>query len=370
MKKTMKLLIGLFLAMTLFYACDDDDDIVDPVFLSKLEVTEFTSTAMMNNPMGNSELRKVQVYTPKDYDPNGSTAYPVVYLLHGLPFSENAFVSKSAWDPWIGGTSPFQSYPDFPEEGFKSWIDGLIESGKIDPMIIVMPNAMNENFGFSFYSNSNLNGRFEDYIVNDLVKFVDSNYKTLSNKDGRALIGFSQGAYAAVKFGMLYPQKFGVVAGHSGLLYLDGILMNGEAFVAENPDGFNGPDPDKFITSAVYAMSSAWSPNLNNPPFMVDLPFEFPSGDVIAEVRNRWLKQCAFNLMEQHQAQIRTLNGLYIDCGNQDELGMMAMVQAFEAKMTALGIEHTFETFEGGHFNRLYSRLELSLAFCSQRMGP
>ena len=45
----------------------------------------------------------------------------------------------------------------------------------------------------------------------------------------------------------------------------------------ENQGGFTGPDPTKFLTSAMYAMSAAWSPNLNNPPFYVDLPLEFQS---------------------------------------------------------------------------------------------
>ena len=365
--KNLIVLIRFFIAIILLQSCADDSD--EPVLLSQLEVREFTSISLMNNHMNNSEIRKMQVYTPKGYDQNNSNRYPVVYLLHGLPFSEESFVSKSTWDDWVGGTSPFQSYPDFPEEGFKNWIDGLIESGKIDPMIIVMPNAANNNYGFSFYTNSLLNGGFEDYIVNDLVKYMDSHYRTIANKDGRAVIGFSQGGYAAVKFGMTHSEIFGVVAGHSGLLYLDGMLSLGAMISAENPDGNVVPDPNKFFTSAMFAMSSAWSPNINNPPFMVDLPFLFPSGDVIPEVRNRWLEHCTFAIMDRYQAQIKSLNGIYVDCGTMDELGMTPIVEAFVAKMNAFGIDHTYETFEGGHFNKMFSRLETSLAFCSERMN-
>ena len=363
MKKLMYL-IGLLVAIVGFWSCENDKD--EPVLVSKLEVKEFTSEALMNNPIGNPEVRKMQVYLPKGYD-SGTEKYPVVYLLHGLPFTEESFISPETWDPWIGGASPFQSYPDFPENGFKNWIDGLIDSGLIAPMIIVMPNA-DSMYGFSFYSNSILIGGFEDYIVNDLVNFMDTNYRTLTNKDGRAVIGFSQGGYAAVKFGLLHPDEFGVIASHSGLLYIDGMLSLGDVVIAENPIGFVGPDKDKFLTSAMYAMSSAWSPNLNDPPYMVDLPFDWDSGAIIPSVREKWLEHDVFTMLDKHSESLKSLNGVFIDCGALDELGMTPMVDAFCQKMEAMAIDHTFENFQGGHFTDMYARLERSLAFVSEKM--
>ncbi|MDN3642012.1 alpha/beta hydrolase [Lutimonas halocynthiae] len=365
MKKPIYL-IALLVAILGFWSCENDDD--DPVLVSKLEVKEFTSEALLNNPIGNPDVRKMQVYLPKGYDPSNAKKYPVVYLLHSLPFTEESFISPETWDPWIGGASPFQTYPDFPENGFKNWIDGLIDSGLIDPMIIVMPNA-ESMYGFSWYSNSELNGGFEDYIVNDLVSFIDSNYRTFANKDGRAVIGVSQGGYGAVKIGMQHPDKFGVIAGHSGMLYLDGILTWGQLLLDENPDGFVGPHPDKFLTSAMYSMSAAWSPNMNNPPFMVDLPFAYPSGAIIPTVRDRMLKHDVFTMLDTYLDNMKSLNGIFIDCGELDELGMTGIVNAFCLKMDAMGVEHTYETFNGGHFDQLYSRLERSLTFVSEKMN-
>ena len=365
MKKPIYL-IGLLVALLGFWSCEDDND--DPVSASKLELNEFTSEALMNNPIGNSELRKMQVYLPKGYDDSSVKKYPVVYLLHSLPFTEEAFITPETWDPWIGGASPFKVYPDFPENGFKVWIDGLIDSGLIDPMIIVMPNA-ESSYGFSWYSNSELNGGYEDFIVNDLVKYVDSKYKTFANKDGRAVIGVSQGGYGAVKIGLLHADKFGVIASHSGMLYLDGILTWGPLLIAENPDGFVGPHLDKFLTSAMYSMCAAWSPNMTNPPFMVDVPFAFPSGAIIPDVRDRMLKHDVFTMLDTHMDDMKSLNGVFIDCGDQDELGMTGIVDAFCMKMNAMGVEHTYETFNGGHFDNMYSRLERSLTFTSQKMN-
>lgn len=366
MKKPIYL-IALLVAILGFWSCENDDD--EPVLVSKLEVKEFASEALLNNPIGNPDVRKMQVYLPKGYDQSNTKKYPVVYLLHGLPFTEESFVSTESWDPWIGDSSPFKIYPDFPQESFKQWIDQLIESGKVKPMIIVMPNASNVNYGFSFYTNSILTGGFEDYIVNDLVNYIDSNYRTSANKDGRAVIGFSQGGYAAVKFGMLHPDKFGAIASHSGLLYIDGILSMGDIIIAENPGGFDGPDMAKFLTTGMYAMSSAWSPNLNNPPYMVDLPIDWDSGTIIPSVREKWLEHDAFTMLDKYHESLKSLNGVFIDCGTLDELGMTLMVDAFCQKMEAMTIDHTYESFEGGHFTHMYSRLERSLAFVSEKMN-
>ena len=168
---------------------------------------------------------------------------------------------------------------------------------------------------------------------------------------------------------MLNPDKFSVVASHTGLLYLDGVLVLGEMIAAENPDGINGPDPAKFLTSALYAFSAAWSPNLNNPPWMVDLPID-DLGNVFPEIRDKWLEHDVFTMLDDpgYLGNVKSLNGIYLDAGLQDELGMNQMADAFAAKLTGMGVTHTYQNFDGGHFSKLFSRLEISLAFCSERM--
>lgn len=373
--KRIILFIGIIVAL-LTWGCDRDqidEDIVaqkEHYAKSKLQNRVLISDALTDNVIGNTNVRKMQIYTPPGYDKHGEQRYPVVYLLHGLPFSEKCYTDIKTWDEWIGGTSPFQEYPDFPTEGFREWVDGMIESGTIEPMIIVMPNAENEMYGFSFYTNSVLNGNFEDFIVKDLVNYIDNNYKTIASNEGRAVVGNSQGGYAAIKFGLLYPDKFSVVASHSGLLYIDGVLSLGQIVVGENPDGFVGPDPDKFLTSAGYAMSSAWSPNLSNPPFFVDLPFYYPSGEVIDAVRLRWYEHDVFTMLDDYSENFRSLNGIYMDAGDTDELGVNQMMGAFAQKLSAFEIPFTADMFPGGHFDKLFSRLEISLAFCSDHMNP
>ncbi len=372
--QSISLLLVLLIAVA---SCNKDDDDppaeqIEQVADSKLEIVTFQSSSLANNVIGNQSSRAVQIYLPEGYKASGSETYPVVYLLHGLPFSEKTYTDKTTWDPWVrpGQNWPFQDYPDFPVEGFQQWVDDLITARTIEPMIIVMPNAASEaGFGFSFYTNSILNGNFEDYLVSDLVNYIDSNYNTIADPSGRAVVGHSQGGYAAFKFGLLHPDVFGTIASHSGLLLLDAMLSLGPIVVAENPNGMTGPDPVKFMTSAAYAMSACWSPNLDNPEFFVDLPFEYPSGNVIPEVAMKWYSHDVFTLIDSNVANLNSLDGIYMDIGLNDELNMEEAYPFLIQKLDAYGVEYTYETFEGGHFTNSFERLAVSLAFISDTMN-
>ena len=374
--KALRIISILLALLVATWSCSEDDD--DPIYEavtadSELQLKSFISPSLSNNAMGNQASRNVQVYLPENYDAKGPKAYPVVYLLHGLPFSEETYTNQNTWDPWVrpGQMWPFQQYPDFPQEGFRKWVDNLIENGTIEPMIIVMPNAACEaGYGFSFYTNSEVNGKFEDYIVKDMVNFIDSNYNTKSDRSGRALVGHSQGGYAAFKLGLLHPDVFGTVASHSGLLLVDAMLSLGPVVVAENPNGWMGPDPAKFMTSAGYAMSACWSPNPVNPPFFVDLPFEYPSGAVIPEVAAKWYANDVFTMMDTYIDNFKSLDGIYLDIGMNDELGMQAAYPFIIQKMDAYGVTYTYETFNGGHFTNTFERLGVSLEFISDTMNP
>ena len=85
----------------------------------------------------------------------------------------------------------------------------------------------------------------------------------------------------------------------------------------------------------------------------------------------KWLSQDTFNMLDdpQYLNKIRSLKGIYLDAGLQDELGMNGMADAFSAKLTALGVTHTYENFQGTHFGNIFSRLEESMPFCVSNHG-
>lgn len=143
--------------------------------------------------------RRMTVYTPAGYDPNGSKRYPVLYLLHGGGNDENA------WQ----------------EQGRVCQIlDNLIAEGKVVPMIVVMPNgnlteqaAPGETPAGFFMPDMMRSGKpasvsYEESFP-DIVKFVDRRYKTKASRKYRAMAGLSMGGFQTFETTMARPELIG-----------------------------------------------------------------------------------------------------------------------------------------------------------------
>jgi len=126
------------------------------------------------------------IILPRDYAASAER-YPVLYLLHGYTDHYPAWVSYS----------------------------GITQYARGYPQIIVMPEGDN-----GFYTNSyaDKNLAWEDFIILDLIPYVDSHYRTAATRQGRAIAGLSMGGYGAMKIGLKYPQTFAAVASLSGAL--------------------------------------------------------------------------------------------------------------------------------------------------------
>lgn len=143
--------------------------------------------------------RRMTVYTPAGYETSGKR-YPVFYLLHGMGGDEEAWIA-------LGRTSQI--------------LDNLIAQGKAKPMIVVMTNGNaaqeaapgESSLGFvvpSMQQPKTMEGSFETAFP-DVVKFVDSNYRTINSKLGRAIAGLSMGGYHALHISKQYPDIFNYV---------------------------------------------------------------------------------------------------------------------------------------------------------------
>ena len=141
-----------------------------------------------SNSLGQN--RSLILYLPEGYDSNASTYYPVVYFLHGGGFASY---------PYIHGI-----------------LDNLIGSADISPIIFVQPDGSGGPYYGGFYTNSELNGNFEDYGAYDAVQFIDANYRTIPSSESRSIMGHSWGAYSCMKLALKHPDIFGAVAAHSG----------------------------------------------------------------------------------------------------------------------------------------------------------
>ena len=137
--------------------------------------------------------RRLAVYTPHGYNPNNtSKKYPVLYLLHGEGGDEES---------WISAGRAVQIF------------DNLIQSGRAVPMIVVMPNCDPKQqaaksvrlpeVNYSYGTNS-----FVSSLINEIVPYIESNYRVDSRKVSRAIAGLGQGGEQAFIAATLYPDRF------------------------------------------------------------------------------------------------------------------------------------------------------------------
>ncbi|MCS7228629.1 MAG: alpha/beta hydrolase-fold protein [Candidatus Kryptonium sp.] len=138
------------------------------------------------------EERNLYVYLPPSYDIDLGKRYPVLYLLHGY-----------------GGSDESWKY-----DNINLIVDSLINIGKIVEMIIIMPDA-----DTSFYVNSKDKKRmYEQYIVEDLINYVDATFRTIPYRETRAIDGVSMGGGGAMRIGLKYFDKFISIGSMMGAL--------------------------------------------------------------------------------------------------------------------------------------------------------
>lgn len=144
-----------------------------------------------------NEARRMTVYTPAGYEYNVSRHYPVLYLLHGMGGDEDAW-------PTLGRATQI--------------LDNLIASGRVQPMIVVMPNgnaALQSAPGESpdgltvptTQLPKTMDGSFETAFP-EIVSFIDSNYRTIPDKAHRAIAGLSMGGFHSLHISKQYPTMF------------------------------------------------------------------------------------------------------------------------------------------------------------------
>lgn len=135
------------------------------------------------------------VYTPPQYDLEPERRFPTLYWLHGSGAQ-------------ITGVAPISG-----------WFNGLIQSGAIPPMIVVMPNGM----AYRMWCNSK-DGLvpMESVVLDDLIPDVDAKFRTIPQRDARLVEGFSMGGQGAARFAFRRPDLFaGISMLGSGPLQLD-----------------------------------------------------------------------------------------------------------------------------------------------------
>lgn len=157
-------------------------------------------------------VRRAFVYTPPGYDQDLQKRYPVLYLQHG--WGENEY----GWG----------------EQGCAPLImDNLIAEGKAKPFIIVMTYGMTNDTQMGGIRNFDIKP-FETVLVDELIPYVDSNFRTLPDQPNRAMAGLSMGGMETKTITLKHPEKFSHIGLFSGGSISPGDIADMAAFKQAN----------------------------------------------------------------------------------------------------------------------------------------
>ena len=250
------------------------------------------------------------IYLPPDYD-SSQEVYPVLYLLHG------------------SGTRP-DLHQRLVDAGFQGKMDSLIASGKVNPMVVVIPDAE-----MTFYLN-NINGdyQFEDYFIEELVPAVEKRFKCGGEKAFRGIAGQSMGGFCALLYSLHHPELFNACAVLAAAIRTDEQIeeMPYEDFLKNYKSAFGE------INRNTVRINDFW--NSNSILYLIS------------------------NLPIKRISQVK----YYIDIGDDDHLYKGNSL--FHIKLRDLEIAHEYRVRDGKH-NRIYFRTALddALIFISNNFN-
>jgi enterochelin esterase-like enzyme len=324
------------------------------------EVT-IKSVALAENLIGEKTERTIIVYLPPAYD-TSTKRYPVVYFL-----------------PGFGNRSMDVSSED---------INKLIQAGVIQEMIIVVVPGDNQ-LGGSFYVNSPVTGNWEDFVVQEVVGYVDNHYRTIARVESRGISGHSMGGFGSLNIATLHPDVFGTVYSLSPGLYDKNGLANSQFFNVEYTiqkflDGQKAvlakPEDQQleavlskqYLNYQATAYGYAFAPAPERPPFYFDYPYSESNGKLVRDdkVWKQW--ESGFGgiaaKIPQYKDNWLKLKGIVVDYGTKD--GNTWIIDGcvyLDQQLTGAGIQHEVAVHDGDHETQLGKRvLEHMLPFFSK----
>ena len=357
-------------------------------------VLEHRSSVLADNPLGDPHVRKLAVWLPPQYDRRASgpgARFPVLYDMVGFTGSGVAHLN---WKPF--------------SENAVERTARLIRDGRMGPAILVFPDCFT-SLGGNQYVNSSALGNYADYLVEEIVPFVDREFRTLASREHRGCFGKSSGGYGAIIHGMRYSKHWGAIANHSGDAYFEFIYgadwpntldelakyrrpaikagrvspPRDTAVGRQLAEGLDDGRVRRFLEAMwkkhklsgaeVHAimnvcMAATYDPD-PTAPLGFRLPFHLETGELIEARWQRWLEHDPVRLVGRYARNLRRLRGIYIDCGWRDQYHIHYGTRQLSRRLAAARIPHQYEEFDDDHSDVDY-RMDVSLPFLYRALQP
>jgi len=337
----------------------------------RVEEISVPAPALASSILPNPTEVPALVLLPPGYH-ESARRYPVVYYLSGF-------------------TTDVTEYVDGTFDGFHMGraLDRSAERGNGAEMILVVVHGRND-LGGSFYVNSPVTGRWEDHVLEDLLPFVETRYRTLPGPACRGIAGDSMGGFGALNFAMRHPERFGSVFALSPNLFDErgledlGILSDPyvEAWLIQEERMASWPAAEAAARLAsfaeelqradwrfarrrlfAYAYGAAFAPDPAGRPPFVAFPFSRKNGRIVVDAdRVEKLRAGIGDLEEKvrrYGAAFRSLRGIGFDIGRNDRLDWVPRgARRLSRLLLEAGIPNQITEHDGGHNDRLGERIE------------
>ncbi|MDB6028595.1 MAG: putative esterase [Verrucomicrobiales bacterium] len=319
----------------------------------RLDVVEFESQTLQNNPLHDPTLRKLAVFLPSQMTNN--TALPVVYYLPGWGgSSEKVIQSKEKWLTLV------QSVAD-----------------QVTPMILVVVDGRT-HWGGSQYVNSTAQGNYADYIGKEIVTKVEAEYPKLASHEHRVIAGHSSGGYGALCLGMQFQNQFESVIALSpdsdfDVTHLPFVKMPDVANVSLAEinklmkAGRGLPAPKEGDLAYALGLCAAYAPSLD-----ATHPEDFEwlyddKGNFRQTTWQRWLDHDPYTQVRKNKNAFLPTQSIYVEGAAQDEYQANIGARKIYEVLRNRPARSTFYEPPGKHSDHTPQRLQRGLAWVFHR---
>jgi S-formylglutathione hydrolase FrmB len=316
-----------------------------------------TSSVLAGNLLGDAVDRIIDVYIPHGQSGSG---LPLLVDLVG----------------WTAGGPAHTNWKNF-SENVPERLDRLIAEGAMQPVVVAFPDCCTR-FGGNQYINSSAIGRWDDFLLQEVVPFIEREFKC-GGAGRRGVFGKSSGGYGSIVHAMLHPDFWSAAACHSGDMgfencYLPGMRKSLPAFVKAGGikqwiEEFLAKHKvldDDIARLEALAMCATYDPD-PSAFWGVRLPVDMHTAELIPERWANFQKWDPAKMVEELGAGLKKLKALYIDCGDVDQHDLVYGARRFVRSLKRQDIPHHYEEFPDNHTNVDY-RMDVSLPLLAKAL--
>lgn len=308
-----------------------------------ISFSEVRSQSLVGNPLSDPHHREVMVYTPPSYNKDVERHYPLLMVLAPYAGTHWGLLQDKMW-----------------EKNFLVMLEEAFATGTQEA-VVICPDASNR-WGGSQFLNSAATGRYQDFLVDDVLSAVESKYRILPG--ARGVVGRSSGGFGALRLMTDRPGVFDAVGAHAPDAMFEVSLrprftaamikLRQESlsdFMARTK-GTGPTQASDFEFMMLIAETAAYAPEHRAPDVSSQLPFTTlpvsADGHLNEEVFKNMCKQDPLQILKQTQLTPKP-KLVFLDAGNADEHGLQIGAERLAEALRAQGVTVVHEEFKGTH---------------------